>query len=82
MLSNLLHAKLVWMPSICYNSNYYLQNSVYFYLVPFLLLSIANLLAYVAALFVTSVCRLLDSNGVRLQFSRSQVRSPYVAKFY
>ena len=24
-----LHAKLLWISSVCYNSNYYLQNCVY-----------------------------------------------------
>ena len=61
--SNLLHAKLCWMPSVCYISNYYLQNCVILCLVPLLLRVIGNLLAYVAALFVTSVCRLLSVLG-------------------
>ena len=61
MLSDLLHANLVWMPSVCYIPNYYLQDSVYLYLVPFLLNRIGYFLTYVAALFVTSVCRLLSS---------------------
>ena len=56
ILFDLLHVKLVCMPSVCYIPNYYLQNCVYFYFVPFLLNRIGNLLAYVAALFVTSVC--------------------------
>ena len=51
MICDLLHAKLVWMPSACYIPNYYLQN---LYLVLFLLYRIGNLLAYVAALLVAS----------------------------
>ena len=54
MLWDLLHAKLVWM-SVCSIPNYYMQNWVFLYLVPFLLNWIGNWLAYVAALFVTSV---------------------------
>ena len=57
--SNLLQARLWWMPSVCYIPSYYLQNCVYLYLVPLLLHGIGNLLAYKAALFVTYVCRLL-----------------------
>ena len=34
VLCNLLHAKLVWMPSVCYIPNYYLLNCVYLYLEP------------------------------------------------
>ena len=41
------------MPSVCYIPDYYLQNCVYLYFVPFLLHRIGNLLAYVAAFFVT-----------------------------
>ena len=63
MLYDLLHAKLVWMLSVYYNSIYYLQNWVYLYLVPLLLNSTGYLLAYVAALFVSSVCRLLSLSG-------------------
>ena len=63
MFSSLLHAKLVWVPSVCYIPNYYLQNCLNFYLVPLLLHRIGKLLAYVAALFVTSVCRLLSVRG-------------------
>ena len=63
MLSNLLFAKSVWMPSVCYIPNYKSQNSVYLFLAPLLLHRIANLLAYVAALRVTSVCRLLSVHG-------------------
>ena len=44
--------------SVYYNPNYYLQSWVYLYLMRFLLNGTGNLLAYVAALFVTSVCRL------------------------
>ena len=62
MYSNFLLAKLVWMPSVCYIPNYYLQICVCFYLVPFLLHRVGSLLSYVAALFVTSFCRLV---GVR-----------------
>ena len=47
------------MPSVCYVPNYYWQSCVYLYLVPLLLNRIGNLLAHVAALIVTSVCRLL-----------------------
>ena len=92
------------------------KNCIHLYLVPLLLHSIGNLLAYLAASFVTSVYRLLcvrgreilakcitrkvllnrlpliefqkklnvgdlKKAGVRLQFSRSQIRSSYVAKF-
>ena len=67
MLSDLLHAKLAWTRSVCYIPNYYLQNCVYLCLVLLLLQSIGNLLAYVAALFVASISRLLS---VRDQFSR------------
>ena len=63
MLCDLLHAKLVWMPSVFYIPNYYLQNCVYLYFVPLLLNGIGNLLAYVAALFVTRVCRWLSVRG-------------------
>ena len=63
MLYNLLHAKLVLMPSVCYIRNYYLENSVYLYWVPFLLNRIGRLIAYVDALFVTSVCRFLSLCG-------------------
>ena len=42
--------------SFFYIPTYYLQNCVYLYLVPLLLHRICNLLAYVAALLVTSVC--------------------------
>ena len=63
MLSHLLQAKLVWMPSVCYIPKYNLQNCVYLCLVPFLLHRIPNLLAYVAAFFVTSVCLLLSVRG-------------------
>ena len=38
-------------------------NCVYLYLVPFLLYGIGKLLAYVAAFFVTSVCRPLSLRG-------------------
>ena len=64
MLSNLLHADSVWMPSVCYNPNYFLQNCVVLYLVPLLLNRIGYLLACVAALFVTSVCCLLSFGGL------------------
>ena len=49
--------------SVCYIPNYYLQNWFYLYLVPLLLNGIGYLLAYVAALLVTSVCRLLSLSG-------------------
>ena len=62
MLSDLVHAKLVWMPSVCYIPNYYMLNCVYLYLVPLLLNGIDNLL-YAAALFVNSVCRCLSVRG-------------------
>ena len=63
MLSNLLHAKLAWMPSVYYIPNCYMQKCVYFYLVTLLLNRIGDLLAYVAAIFVTSVCRFLTVRG-------------------
>ena len=63
MFCGLLHVKLVWMPSVCYNPNYYLQNRVYLYLVPLFLNEIGNLLVYVGVLFATSVCRLLSLSG-------------------
>ena len=83
MLCDLLQAKLVWMPSVCYTPNYYLQNCIYLYLVPLLLNRIGNLLAYVAALLVTSVCRWLSLRGwvvsawdsKTLDCSRSQIES-------
>ena len=59
MLSDLLDAKLVCMPSVCYIPNINCK-TVYLYLV---LNRIGNLLAYVAAIFVTSVCRLLSLSG-------------------
>ena len=40
-----------------------MQNCVCSYFVPLLLHRIGNLLAYVAALFVTSFCRLLTVRG-------------------
>ena len=57
------------------------------YLVLLLLHGIGNLLAYVVALYVTSVCRLLsvrvrEGRRWRLQVSRSEVRSLYVTKFH
>ena len=59
MFLNLLLAKLVWMPSVFYNPNCYLQSCAYFYFVPFSLHRIGNLLAYVTAFlwlaFVDSV---------------------------
>ena len=60
MRSNLLYAKLVWMPSVCYIPSYYIQSYVYSYLVPLLLHRIGNLFALVAVLFVFRVCRLLS----------------------
>ena len=63
MLSNLMHAKLAWMPSVRYIPNYNQSNYGYLYLVPFLLHRIGILLAYVAALFVTSVCQLFSVRG-------------------
>ena len=64
MLCDLLHAKLVWwMPSVFYIPKDHLQNCVYLYLVSVLLNRIDNLLAFVAALFVTSVCRWLSVRG-------------------
>ena len=51
-------------------SKLYLQNSVYLYLVPLLLHRIGNLLAYVAALFATSVCRLLSVLGREVAVSK------------
>ena len=60
---DLLHAMLVWMPSVRYIPNYYLQNWVYLYFVLFLANSVGNLLAYIAALIVNSVCRFLVLRG-------------------
>ena len=57
MLCFLIPAKLVGSPSACYIPNFYMQNWVYLFLVPLLLNNVGKLLAYVAALFVTSVCR-------------------------
>ena len=54
MLCNLFHENLVWMPSVGYIPNYYLQNWVYLYL----LNRIGNLLTYVADLSLISVCQL------------------------
>ena len=51
MLSNLSHAKLVWIPLVCFIPNYYF------------LLHFGKLLAYVAALCETSVYRLLSVHG-------------------
>ena len=58
MLCDLLDANLVWMPSVSYITKLCL-----FVFVPLLLNGIGNLLAYVAALFVTSVCRWLSVRG-------------------
>ena len=55
MLSDLILAKLVWMPSVFVTPNCYMHNFFYLYLVPLLLNSISKLLAYVAALFVNTV---------------------------
>ena len=64
LLSNLYHANLAWMYSICYIPNYYMPICVlYLYLVPLLLHSICNLLAYVVVFFVTSVCRIITVRG-------------------
>ena len=54
MLSDLLDAKLVCMPSVCYIPNINCK-TVYLYLV-------LNRIG-VAAIFVTSVCRLLSLSG-------------------
>ena len=54
MFSDLLHAKLVWMLSVCCIPNYYSQNCSVLYLVLLLLHRIGNLLAYVASLLVAS----------------------------
>ena len=35
MLSNFLHTKLVWIPSVCYIPNYYLQSCFHLYLMSF-----------------------------------------------
>ena len=51
------------MQSKCYIPNYYLENCVYLYLVPLRLNGIGNLVAYVAAFFVTSVSRWLSVRG-------------------
>ena len=51
MLCNLLHAMLMRIP-VCYIPNYYMQNCVSFYLAPFLLHRIGNLLANVATISV------------------------------
>ena len=63
MLCDLLHAKLEWLLQFVYIPNYYLQNCAYLFLVPLLLKGIGNLLAYVAALIVTSDCRWLSVRG-------------------
>ena len=54
MFSDLLHAKLVWMPSVFNIPKYYLQNCVFLCLVLLLLNRMSNLLAYVALLLVAS----------------------------
>ena len=86
MLSNLLHNKLVWVPSVFYIPNYYLLSCVYLFLVPLLLHRIFNLLEYKAALFEQCLLIVKRSwprgQGVRHQFSWSQVRSQYVAKSF
>ena len=51
------------MPSVCFISNYFLQNFVYLNLVPLLLNGICNLSAYVAALFANSGYRWLSVRG-------------------
>ena len=48
MLSDLLHAKVVGVPLVCYIPNDYLQNCVFLHLVLLLLHRIGNFLAYVA----------------------------------
>ena len=58
MLSNSIHAKLVWRPSVCYFPIYYMQNCDNLYLVPLLLHRICNLLACAAVLFVACVSKL------------------------
>ena len=63
IFSNFLHTKLECMPSVFHNLKVYMRSCVYLYLLPLLLHSIGNLLAYVAALLVTSVCRLLSVRG-------------------
>ena len=51
-------------PSVCYISNYCLQNFVYLYLVSFLLHGIGNLLKHVAALSKASLTKLSRARGV------------------
>ena len=90
MLCNLLHAKLVWMLSVCYIPNYYMLNWVYLYLEPILLNRIGKLLGYLAALSVNCVYRLLSLRGwvdsawdsKSLDCSRSQLRILQVAEFF
>ena len=62
MLSNLLQAELVWIPLGVCIQNYYLQNCLFVFCATFAA-SFGNLLAYVAALLVTSFCRLLKVRG-------------------
>ena len=60
MLCDLLHAKLVWMPSVCHIPNYYLQNCVYLYLVPHLLIR-GLFLFFPIALSRAAFCRVLGN---------------------
>ena len=57
--------------AVCSVPNYYVQNSFYIYLVPFLLYRICILLAYKAALFVTSVSKLSSSCGADMRIGDS-----------
>ena len=71
--------------SLLYSKLFFLRNCVYLYLLPILLHRIGNSLAYVAALFVTSVCRLIRARGragqgLRFYISRMLLRILYVAK--
>ena len=81
LILNLLHA---WMHSVCYTPKLLHAKLCLFVFVATLLHIIDTLLAYVADLFVASVCRLLRvrGQGVKRQISRSEVRIRYVEKLY
>ena len=56
-----------------------MPNCVYFYLVPLSLHCIGNLLAYVAALFVTTAGRVLSVRGLAGRASDSESRGRRLA---
>ena len=61
MFFDLLRAKLVWIPSVCFFFKFLYLSIFVFGAI--LLNRTGNLIAYVVALFVTSVFRLLSLRG-------------------